>query len=339
MSLINQMLKDIDKRQALSQNTSSVIPEIRGVMKSKFHLYLVMVGILIATSFGVAAYLILKDNISPQHISLTEPATIVLSDIKSLKEISPLILRPNHTEITAEPQAMEIPNPKIDPVILTELEFLQKPIIPYRSDLSHRDDLVTLVKKELTREQKSEDSYRNAVENIRLNRMTEAQKNLSDMLEFNPLHHAGRLLSARVMADTGQLGEATKLLNEGIVIAPNEAEFFMSLANVFLINNDLIAAIKTMTAGESVSLENAEYQAYFASLLQRSGLHDEAIHHLVKALKKSPDTANWLLSLGISLQYKNEVISASQAYERAMDLGLSPELMKFAHDRHRQVTP
>jgi len=150
-------------------------------------------------------------------------------------------------------------------------------------------------------------------------------------------HAENMYRDAVALIQEGRMEDAQTLLLDGIKISPQRPEFFMALAHVHLTMNDVDAAIKTMEEGLPAAASHAEFHALFAALLQRTGRHDEAIAHYVIAIRLKPDSANWFLGLGISLQAKKDESSAVEAYQRAIELGLSPSLMQFTQERLRQL--
>ena len=83
--------------------------------------------------------------------------------------------------------------------------------------------------------------------------------------------------------------------------------------------------------------DNAAYHALLATALQQQSRHAEAVQHYVTALRQQPDSSNWLVGLGVSLQAQGNTQGAAEAYQRALDLGLPASLSQFARDRLQQV--
>ena len=181
---------------------------------------------------------------------------------------------------------------------------LAKPVKKAMPVVATPIDPAGIVTRVITTDQRAENMYRDAVALMRQDRMTEAQT----------------------------------LLKEGAKLAPQRSEIFMALAHVQVANNDFDAAIATLEGGLPATTQNADFHAFLATLLQQQDRHEESITHYVTALRLTPDTANWLLGLGISLQAQKDVPNATEAYQQAMALGLTPSLMQFAQDRLRQVS-
>ena len=112
----------------------------------------------------------------------------------------------------------------------------------------------------------------------------------------------------------------------------------MALARLQVDANDNGSALGTMQKYLPQGAERADYQGFLALLLERSNRHKEAAQHYQAALRMSPDTAQWWMGLGISLQAAGDMQGAFQAYSQAKQLGtLSPELLTFIDQRMRQV--
>lgn len=325
MSLINQMLKDIDKRHASSSAMPAANHDLQGVMKSTFPWRTVVFGSSLALALIVAGVVVLNGKRSSVPVPVpvvAQPPVVVASATVALASTPPVVI----ASASVAANVVQSPKPSTSSVVVSA----PKPV----NTMATPSGSVTRV---LTAEQRAENLYRDAVEQIRQGQMTDAQGLLKRALSEYASHHASRQLLARSMLDAGQLEEAKTVLRDGLAIAPQRLDFYMALAQVSLLGNDLDTAIKVMESGLPVASDNAEFHAFLATLLQRSGRHDEAIQQYAVALRKAPDSANWLLGLAISLQEKKDKASAAEAYLRAMDLGLSPSLMQFAQDRLRQL--
>lgn len=355
MSLINQMLKDIDKRHASTSSMPAANHDLQGVMKSKFPLRAVWVGGSLVAVFAVASVVVLNGR-RAQTPATAQPAAVLASAPVQLAS-TPLPVTSSSAQVVSVPvvpvvnasaplsavsaQAASSPSVGIKAKV-TEAPKVVVPAAPVATTVTAAPAVQPVPKsgsitRVLTAEQRAEDLYREAVEQIKQGRMSQAQGILKRVLSEHPLHHPSRQLLARSLVEDGQVEEAQNLLRDGLTIAPNRLDFYIALAHVSLSKNDMDTAIKVLESGLPAASDNAEFHAFLATLLQRNGRHDEAIQHYVIALRKAPDSANWLLGLGISLQEKKDKASAAEAYQRAIDLGLPPSLMQFAQDRLRQL--
>ena len=342
MSLVNQMLKDIDKRHAASAATPAANHDLQGVMRSEFPWRGVLLGGGLVAAFAVVGVVVLNGKRATEPTAVKPVAVMASAPVQVASAPVPLP--------ASSPAQVSAPGPVVTTpasVVAAPVPVAASPVASPKPKATTPSPVVTApqavpksgsVSRVLTAEQRAENLYRDAVEQIRQGRMSEAQGTLKHALSDYPLHHPSRQLLARSMVEAGQVDDAQSLLREGLTLAPNRLDFYIGLAHASLSKNDLDSAVKVLESGLPVASDNAEFHAFLATVLQRSGRHDEAIQHYVIALRKTPDAANWLLGLAISLQEKKDKASAADAYQRAIDLGLPPSLMQFAQDRLRQLS-
>jgi MSHA biogenesis protein MshN len=328
MSLINQMLKDIDKRQGGLSSMPAANHDLHGVMRSKFPLRAVLLGFGLLATLVIAGVVVMNDKRSPAPVAVNSP--VAVAPVAPAPVVAPLVV--------AQPVVVPPPPVVKAPVVaIAPMPVKEEPVAAASKPMNQTMGPRGSVSRVLTAEQHAENFYRDAVQQIQQGRMAEAQGLLRRSLSGYALHHASRQLLARSLLETGQPEDAKTVLLDGLTIAPKHTEFYMALAHVNLANKDLEGAIKAIERGLPAASDNADYHAFYAALLQRNGQHEEAVQQYVTALRQAPDSANWLLGLAISLQAKKEMLSAAEAYQRAINLGLSPSLMQFSQDRLRQM--
>ncbi len=304
MSLINQMLKDIDQRQGASAGKPAANHDLRGVVQPHVatRTWWWGGGLLLAL-MAVAAAVLFKAPmpVPPVQQAKSTPVAVAPVAVAPVAPVAPVALvAPAPVASAPAPVAVKLREPA--PAVVTAK--VAEPV-KANAPATVAPELKGSVSRVLTADQRAQNMYSDAV----------------------------------ALIQQGRLEEAQTLLLEGQKIAPQRTEFVMALAHVQLASNDVDAAIKALEGGLPGAANNAEFQGLLATLLQRVGRHEEAIDHYVSALRLKPDAANWLLGLGISLQAKKDDRSAAEAYQRAIALGLSPSLMQFAQDRLRQVSP
>ena len=195
--------------------------------------------------------------------------------------------------------------------------------------------------KQISPEQKSGNSYRQALANLQQGRVAEAQSNLAQALEANPANQEARQTLAGLLLDNNRNDEARATLAAGLAIAPEQTNFRMALARLQIELGDKSAALTTMEQGLAYANNNADYQSFLATLLQRANRHDEAISHYKTALNTTSNnssSANSLVGLGISLQATGKLENAQEAFTRAQSVAtLSPELAQFIDQQLKQI--
>jgi MSHA biogenesis protein MshN len=184
----------------------------------------------------------------------------------------------------------------------------------------------------------AEAEFRKATALLHQSRPAEAQEGFQAAIAAFPGHHPARQALVGLLVDARKYGEAERVLQEGLALAPAQSGFAMTLARLQVDRGDALQATATLRKGLEHTQGGADYLAFLAALLQRQGRHEEAIEQFRGALRARPDVGVWWLGLGISLQALNRGADAQDAYARARASGnLSPELAAFAEQRLKQL--
>ena len=184
----------------------------------------------------------------------------------------------------------------------------------------------------------AESEFRRATALLHQSRAAEAQEGFQAALNAYPGHHGARQALVGLMLNARKYPEAERVLQEGLALAPGQTGFTMTLARLQVDRGDAVQATATLRKGLEHAQGGADYVAFLAALLQRQGRHDEAIEQFQAALRLRPAAGVWWLGLGISLQAVNRGADAQEAYARARASGnLSPELTAFAEQRIKQL--
>lgn len=357
MSLINQMLKDIDQRQGRANASADLQGQVRGVIhRSTSPALMHWMGGALAVTVLVAALLSYYRSVSPRALL---PPVVQIPSVQTLPSpglstspvvtadqapAQPTVQPPQPTPMpetsaklptlaSTTPQASPSDRAKKAQELVLKTEATASVAVPVGS----KTEPSSSVSRVVSVEQRSANWYRESLTLIRQGRNTEAQVLLRKAIQEYPANHDARQLLARVLVDAGQLAEAKSLLLQGLTLTPDRTEFSMALSHVLVQSNELESAIDTLQKGLPSAGNNSDYHAFLAALLQRQGRHEEATQHYLTALRQAPDASNWLVGLAISLQAQNMNVGAAEAYQRAIDLGLPASLSQFAQDRLRQL--
>lgn len=192
--------------------------------------------------------------------------------------------------------------------------------------------------KQISPQQQAEFSYQKAVALLQQGRVTEAQESLGESIRVAPDHAASRQALAGILVEKKQYAQAEHLLREGLDRGGSQPEFAMAMARIQVERGDGHGALETLQQNLPNAKNHASYQAFLAALLQRQGQHKPAIEHYLTALRLAPTSSSSLVGLGISLQAENHPAEAQEAFSRAKTSGgLSPELQNFVEQRLKQI--
>ncbi|WP_020652164.1 tetratricopeptide repeat protein [Massilia niastensis] len=97
-------------------------------------------------------------------------------------------------------------------------------------------------------------------------------------------------------------------------------------------------AIATLTRTLPYAKGNGDYHAFLAGVLQREQRHREAAEQYQTALRTAPHNGVWWMGLGISLQAEKRNAEAAEAFQKARAGGaLSAELQTFVERQLKQL--
>jgi len=178
--------------------------------------------------------------------------------------------------------------------------------------------------KTFTPRQQSDNLYKQAVVHAQQGQGKDARELLAKSLEAAPQNVAARQLLAGLLVEANKLPDALALLREGVKVSPDQSAMWMNLARLQLEFGDANAATATLEQGLTPAGEDAQYNAFYAVLMQRAARHDAALKHFLVALRSDPSMPNWLVGAGISMQALGRDSDAVEAFQRAKDGGQLP---------------
>lgn len=164
----------------------------------------------------------------------------------------------------------------------------------------------------------------------------EARTAFEAALQIDPTYHGARQALVGTLLDARQPAEAMRILQEGLQLAPAQQGFAMTLARLQLDNGELDASAQTLARSLDYPDVSPDYIAFYASLLQRQQKHAEAVTQFQRALGRRRNVGVWLLGLGVSLEALGRGTEAQEAYRLAKSSGnLSADLQAFADQKLR----
>ncbi len=372
MSLINQMLQDLEQRQGGAGKTQPISGEVRAVPVAKHPVVLkwvVLLGLGILLALSVWAYVRLQKPEPAVEILPSSP--LPASGAAASAAPAPAVPAPVVESSTSVPEPVAVaaaPVPVENPTIAampaerpveprpTRPAPVTEPALPavamnVEAQLPVTDQVpkakpvpkqipghAAAPIKTISRGQQSDNLYRQSLAQLQQGRVTEALDALNKALGLNPRNLKARQALLGLLVESGRAEEASQLLREGLELSPEQSGFSMALARLQVESGDTEAAHNTLRDGLQHAGEDAEYHAFYAALLQRGEQHAEAVQHYLTALKSNPAMPAWLVGVGISLQAQGNVSDAAAAFRRAQETGqLTPQLAQFVEQRLGQL--
>ncbi|MBY0268717.1 MAG: tetratricopeptide repeat protein [Burkholderiales bacterium] len=187
-----------------------------------------------------------------------------------------------------------------------------------------------------TPRQRAEAEYAKGAAARQQGQAEEARAAFEAALQIDPSYHGARQALVGTLLDARLSAEAIRVLQEGLQLAPAQQGFAMTLARLQLDNGELDTAAQTLARSLDYPDVSPDYIAFYASLLQRQQKHAEAVTQFQRALGRRRNVGVWLLGLGVSFEALGRGAEAQEAYRLAKTSGnLSADLQAFADQKLR----
>jgi MSHA biogenesis protein MshN len=165
---------------------------------------------------------------------------------------------------------------------------------------------------------------------IRAGRAEEAEPLLRKIIELQPTQLAARQALIAILLPARRYADAIPILRAGLAHYPEQTSWAMNLARLYVDGGDYAKGWDVLSLGLPHAQQQPDYLAFAGTILQRLDRPGEAAAQYQAALRMRPDEARWWVGLGISLDSSNHTAEARVAYQRAKSIGnYSPEIAKF----------
>lgn len=343
MSLINQVLQDLDRRRASPAGLPTTAPgvplralPVLGPSWPKRSLAAFAVAAL-ATGAAFAWH---SAQGGDERRTAAMPTTMPMPQ-QAAATLAPAVAAPVaatsealgsglHVAMTARQPEEPLTRP-VAPIVVAASPVVAEPVVTAMLDKRVRPT---------TARDRAESEYQRGLELHRQGQDKESEAAFAKALDEDRGHAPARQALAVAWIGQGRSDDARQLLAIGLAIAPQQTALAMLLARIELDRNDMAAAMavltKSLDSAPIASAEVASGRALLATLQQRQGQHGEATLNFGAALRQDPRHGAWWIGLANSLAAEGKTDSAREAFERARasdDLG--PELARYVEQSLR----
>ena len=355
MSVINQMLKDLDRRQQEAEGAAVYVAPVR--QQGWWMLVLTLLCTLALGILGWRTWIFWQQS---QRASLPVAQVEALHTAPAAAPSSPLAVVATTQAVSSAAPVAKVPAAsaestaaRVAPSVAEQVpadeavladegnpqEALGDETIP--SDEELQPDLYA----ELAAEQSAEEAPAPAaprkpgilkIETVELSdaelatlaerkattamakgRMQEAQDGYYEVLAHDPHNQGAREQLAGLLYGAGRLTEAAQVLEEGLRLDPAQADLRLLLARVAISGGDQQKALDWLTGYQPDIASNLDYYATWAGLAQELGQPVQASEMYVRLLRQQPDQGRWWLGLGVAEDGQGHRQRALDAYRNA----------------------
>ncbi|MDD4929460.1 MAG: tetratricopeptide repeat protein [Gallionella sp.] len=324
MSVINQVLNQLDKR-----GVQSAAPQVRPVQVVRnYHGIRALIALLVGLLMAAVVFWRLLPV--PTKVVALTPASAPTRAAPVAPVMPPLASR-----LSFELSSVPLPE---RPLTASKSEAMPGQAKPSMPEVRQIPVATTppgsLPVKQISQAQQVDAEYRRANASMLQGRTADAIAAYEGVLRSDVNHDAARQALVALLLEGGRARDAEQVLQDGLKNKPGNSGQAMWLARLQVEHGELDLALATLDATLPHAAQLADYQAFYAALLQRKGRHGEAAEHYQLALKSSPDKGVWLMGYGISLQALLRLNDAKEAYRHALESRtLSPELQAFVQQK------
>ncbi|MCK5829245.1 MAG: hypothetical protein KAH20_02980 [Methylococcales bacterium] len=337
MSLLNQVLQDLEERNAESnsdQTKHNYIKAVHPTHKKSF-LYVIII-LLIIGMIAVISYFVMKEEsseivvleptppvssvIQPQE-PVTKTTTIVSSENAlasqqiSLKvdDLLPLPLASHQIPQAEAIQSIKkhSTDNKIQQPVKSATNKIKKNTQPNR--IKPYKQQKRKVPKKLSSKQQAEKIFN----------LAKKQKNNTDklkqVLQLNSKHVEARLLLSNNLLNLGMLNETAAILDKGLQLFPQNNQFINFRSQLLLQNKQPKAALSILQRINSGYNQNEMYLSLLAAAYQQNNENLNAIQIYQKLLLINHQKAEYWLGLAITLEKQGNKEQALNAYQHALN--------------------
>jgi MSHA biogenesis protein MshN len=284
MSLINQMLRDLDERQASAQERSGLAAQVRALPREKRFPWRSVVPVVVGCALGAAGIWLAFDAPSPPAPVRPEP---VAKPLPVATMAMPTLVVPMPAEAPANepaapaPESLQIdyrisqPSRHAEPAVPAPVAAVAPPPVAPSAQIDKRP----LVQPAET----ADGEYRKALAAHRQGRPGEATEGFHAALRLDPRHIAARQALLSQLLEQRRWAEAQTIAADGLALIPAQPGWAMILARLQVEQGQLVDAERTMAAHAPHGERSADYLAFHGLLLEKLQRPQEARTAFLKA--------------------------------------------------------
>jgi MSHA biogenesis protein MshN len=354
MSVINQMLRDLDARDASEQERAGLPPRLRTlppVQVGKGGAWrLVLLGMVLGgVVVGLLVSWLMRPDAAPVPASMPAPGSAVApAPTNSPPVPAPSAAKPpvdtgemklSTLLATAQDTALPARVPKEAAVVADKplekagVGGAPKPVpspkeAASRSSLSSADAQIDKRPQGGQGKALAEDEYRKGMQAVKRGDVAAAEPIFRHALELDPAMAKARQALLSVLVGGRRWNEAQQVAHEGLAIDPAQTGWATILARLQFEQGNVTAAVNTLQQHAAYAGSDAEYQGLFAYLLQNQQRPAEAADRFKIALGLRPNEGRWWFGLGLALEGSGKAAEAREAFGKAREIGNLPNDMQ-----------
>jgi len=334
MSLINQMLKDLDQRRGPLNETQFAALQGMGLVninQLKWHR-----GLPLAAGFvaGIMAILVSYQantwwNNKPESkpVFIPQAATEVAGPEQNAKLDT--VATPDNIHAAAPARIADKVDFKENPLDKPAVRHTESPTTAPPTALETDSAPVTV----LTAEQKAERLFTRAQRALSRDQQQRGENLLRKALTEYSGHQRARSQLAALLLSRKQEDRAERVLAEGLATDSRQPALARPYAQLLAARGELVPALETLDRAIDQRQPDPETLALRAAILDRMDRHTESAATYRKALQLQPQRALWWTGLAVALERDSQTGQALEAYQHAARRPLDKPVADYVNQR------
>lgn len=181
---------------------------------------------------------------------------------------------------------------------------------------------------------RAEIEFRRAATLLNSGRVADAEDALLAALAADRAHQAARQTLIALYIEQRRIDDAQRHLQEGLEANPSYAPFAVALARIHVDRRNYDEALQVLEHSKAMAQGNTDFHALRGAVLQRQSRHAEAADAYRMALNSGPQAGTSWVGLGISLEALGRRPEAAEAFRRGIASGtLSADVRAYVEQR------
>lgn len=345
MSLINDVLRDLDERRANDLARPDLQREIRNLPEAPrgfgIHWLAVSFVLLVAIAGGGYWWFLQRASNVPVRqenmpVGLVQPALLPLPQEMPARIDGEPVLR-SDTSLASLPVPVSAPEPTVEravPVGREKVSTQRAVVAAVSAPVAEAAGTVEKKPALVTPRDRAEADLHRAQAWLTQEKISEAGEALRSALRHDPAYSPARQLWMKLLLEQKRTEEVVGVLQEGLELQPNQTGWAMTLARLLLEKNELAAAEHVLARSYGYGAANAAYLGFYGHVRLRLGQSREAIELYQAAARLAPGEGRWWFGLGAALEAAGRSGEAREAYRQAQASGNLPaELVAITEQR------
>jgi MSHA biogenesis protein MshN len=201
-----------------------------------------------------------------------------------------------------------------------------------KSTVSSPPSSLTISRRKMSPQDLAKQKFARAKQAVTDKEVIQAERLFEEILLLLPNHKPARKQLAALWFGRQSYQAALNLLSQGVALAPQDSEYRLMQARIYLSQGQGGRALQTLIV--LADSTNVEYQALLANTAQQQGQFLDAISAYQQLTNLQVNKGRWWLGLAIAFDSDGQFLKAEQAYKTAItQQNLSNNSADFARKR------